>query len=87
MSRTHRDHPRVKRWRLTHDCGQSPWRCNHHPEPYPRGERNIGPVPSWWNREQRQMERARARDALRTCRDWDELPISDEKPFHREWFW
>lgn len=87
MSRTRRDHPSIKRWWETHDCGVSPWRCNHCPDPFPRGERIVGPVPSWWNKEQRQAERNRLKTQLREVRDWDEIPTGDGRQYRRPWYW
>lgn len=34
-----------------------------------------------WNRDERQTERARAKHALRACRDWDNLSIKYRRPW------
>lgn len=34
-----------------------------------------------WNREQRQAERGKAKQALRQCRDYDDLTISYRRPW------
>lgn len=91
MAHTDRDDDRWY-WREHHrnDCVNS-WRTRRYGEPERRCEVcNAEPTqqPWWhnngkqhWNRQQRQAERGKARQALREARDYDDLVIDYRRPY------
>lgn len=105
MARTDRDHPSRKRfwdWHEKHcGCGchnavarYCYWNCSclkADPNAPRGGEVWVGPIPSWWYRDQRRAERTKLRQQMREARngriDYDDLPSGEGKMYRRPYYW